>query len=196
MIEVDKIIELSEVHPLKVRNIYIYGSQVYGYSRKVSDYDVVLVAPGTSPREIKNETYNIHHIMHDKFADDVKNYNIRAMECVFAPEWARPLEKQKFEVEIIPGKLIGSILSQSHDMWNQSKRKMNEGDVMRGNKGGFHSLKCLIFGIDILKNGRITDFEAIKDLHEEFYVNNFYRWSDLKDAYLPLKRELEEKIKA
>lgn len=61
MVDVNKIIELSGVHPLKVRNIYIYGSQVYGYSRKVSDYDVVLVAPGTQPREIKDEKYNTNY---------------------------------------------------------------------------------------------------------------------------------------
>lgn len=192
---VDRIIELSEVHPLKVRNIYIYGSQVYGYARKSSDYDIVMVAPGLGGREIKHEIYNIHQVMPDKFADEVKEYKIRALECVFAPEWAKLREKQKPEITIIKPKLIGAMLSQSHDMWNQAKRKMNEEDVMRGNKGGFHSLKTLIFGIDILKNGTITNFEAIKTLHEEFTSHYFFQWEDLKTQYLPMKKELEDEIK-
>lgn len=195
-IDVDRIVEISEVHPLKIRNIYIFGSQVYGYARKSSDYDVVMVAPGLLGREIKHEIYNIHQVMPDSFADQVSDYKIRAMECVFAPEWARPLEKQKFEVKIIVPKLIGSILSQSHDMWNQAKRKMFEEDVMRGNKGAFHSLKTLIYGIDIAKNGRITDFEAIKPLHEEFTSHYFFRWDDLRDTYLSRKKELEDELKS
>lgn len=191
MLDLNRIIELSGVHPLYVRNVYVYGSQVYGYASPGSDYDIVLVAPGTTPKEIKDPEYNIHHVMHDKFSIDVQNYNIRALECIYAPDWAKLKEKQKFDLQIVPGKLIGAIMSQSHDMWGLAKRKMYEGDIMRGNKGGFHSLKTLIFGLDILKNGCITDFSSIKNLHDEFYSMNFYRWDDLKDKYLPYKKELE-----
>jgi len=53
-----------------------------------------------------------------------------------------------------------------------------------------------VFGIDILENGRITDFQAIRKMHEEFQSHYFYQWKDLKEKYLPIKKELEEKLKA
>lgn len=189
-----EIIEISGVHPLKVRNVYIYGSTVYGYSDNYSDYDVVLVAPGLIGKETRDDLYNIHQVMPDIFQRDLESYNVRALECYFSPGWARLQEKTIYKLEINRPKLISSILSQSHEMWRHSKMKMRDGDTRRGNKSAFHSLKTLIFGIDILTNGSITKFD-LRDFHEEFYSNNFYEWEGIKDKYLSKKMELEKELK-
>jgi hypothetical protein len=187
------VISVSGVHPLKVRDVYLFGSRVYGYGRGNSDFDIVMVAPGLIPKEIKDPVYNVHQVMPDDFMDSLENYEIRALECYYAPSWARLKEKTEYKLEINPDKLIGSILSQSHEMWRHSKMKMNEGDVHRGNKSAFHSMKSLIFGASILKTGTI-DFD-LKSLHKEFMDNHFYEWSSLKRKYLEKKIELENTLK-
>lgn len=193
---VQEIIKLSGVHPLKVRNLYVYGSRVYGYARRSSDYDIVMVAPGLIGKETKNEIYNVHQVMPDRFADEIENYNVRAMECIFAPDWAKLQEKQNYEIKIVPAKLVSSFLTQSHDMWNHAKHKFHENDILRANKSGFHSLKTLVLGIDIVKNNRITDFRVVKTMHEDFESYFFTEWDDMKSTYFSYKKNLEQTIKS
>ena len=73
-----EIVLVSGIHPLKFRNVYIYGSRVYGYNKENSDFDVILIAPNLlRHQEIKSEKYNIHIVTPDSFKEDLfNNYKI------------------------------------------------------------------------------------------------------------------------
>ena len=73
--------------------------------------------------------------------------------------------------------------------------KMIEGDINRGMKSAFHSLKILKFGIQMLQHEKIIDFSECNELYADFEKQNFYEWFQVKDEYLNLKRELEEQLK-
>ena len=198
--DVDKneIINLSGVHPLKARNIYVYGSRVYRTNKKDSDFDIVLTAGSLLDHtEIKSDKYNIHVHTPDKFKEDLNNYLVYALECFYAPDWAKVQIKEPFaDFKINPNKLKQSILTQSANTWHGAKYKFGTGDVLRALKTGFHAIKAVQFGIQILETGKISDFSANNDLLIDIRGCEFYDWRPFKEKYLPLKIELEEKFKS
>lgn len=194
---IQDIIEFSKIHPLKVRNIYLFGSQVYGYSSEYSDFDFIMIAPNLlNHSELRNENFNVHIVTPDKFKNDLINeYYITYLECYYAPDWAKLQEKEKYNLTINSDKLKQKFLSQSHNTWRNAKMKMNEGDIERGVKSAFHAFKILKFGLQILNHGSIIDFSECNNLLKEMEDKNFYEWIDLKEEYLQQKINLENLIK-
>lgn len=190
-----------KIHPLKVRNVYIYGSRVYGTFKKDSDYDIIMLAPALIEHEeirgsCNDLRFNIHIHTPDKFKEDLNKYMIHCLECHFAPEWAKLQEKEKFaDFKINSNKLKQSILTQSANTWNNAKYKFNNGDIIRGLKSGFHALKALNFGIQLLEKREIYDFSQNNDLQKEVMESEIYEWRTFKEKYLPAKIVLEEKFK-
>lgn len=193
-----EIIELSGIHPLKVRNVYIFGSRVYGYNREDSDFDVIMVAPNLEKhKEIRGEKYNIHIVTPDSFKEELlRNYKMTYMECVYAPDWAKLQEKEKHDLQLNKDKVKKEMLAQSYSTWRNAKQKMIEGDTMRGTKSAFHALKILKFGIQMIEHNKIVNFSECNQLYKDFENQNFYEWYQIKDEYLNLKRELEDKLKS
>lgn len=197
----DDIINVSGIHPLKIKNIIIYGSQVYGTARPGSDYDIILIAGHLMAHEEKKVSFNgillnIHIITPDKFLSDLKIHNIMNLECLFAPDWARLQEKLVLPVEINIKKLIKNNLAQSYTSWNNGKMKIMDYDFYRGLKSVFHSLRMLMFANQILADGKIVDFSVATNLYSEIVDCDEIDWDYYKEKYLPLKIELEEKLKS
>lgn len=196
--DLEEIIKISGVHPLKIRSIFLYGSQVYGYASEFSDFDVIVVAPNLiKHQEIKTEKYNIHVVTPDWFKQELlQRYYITYLECVFGPDWARLKEKEKYDLNLNKEKVKKELLAQSYSTWRNAKQKMIEGDTVRGTKSAYHALKILKFGIQILKHGKIVDFSECNNMHEDFEKQNFYEWYQIKDAYLETKKQFEEELKS
>jgi len=196
--DLKEIIEISGIHPLKIRNVFIYGSRVYGYNREDSDFDIIMVAPNLIKHtEIRGEKYNIHIVTPDSFKEDLlKNYKIAYLECVFAPEWAILQEKEKYNLSLVKEKIKKEMLAQSFSTWRNAKQKMIEGDTIRGNKSAYHALKILKFGIQMIEHGKIVNFSECNELYKEFENENFYEWFQIKDKYLEFKKQLEDKLKS
>lgn len=197
----EAIITASGVHPLKVRNIYVYGSRVYGTARDGSDWDIIMIASHLLAHEEKRATVNgallnIHIITPDKFTSDLKLPNIMNLECLFAPEWAKLQEKMVLSTEINIKKLIKNNLAQSYSSWNGGKLKIQKYDIYRGQKSIFHSLRMLMFAIQIAEHGKIIDYSEANSLYSEICDCEEFEWDYFKEKYLPLKVKLEEKLKS
>lgn len=195
-----QIIEKAEIHPLKVSNIYIYGSRIYGTHKIDSDYDIIIVGAALIEHQeiqtsIGNVHLNIHIITRDKFRRDLNNHNIMNLECLFAPELAKIQEKEPLKFVLNKKKLTKNIIAQSFNSWQGGKHKLNDGDIYRGLKSIFHSIKMLIFAIQIMEHGSIVNFGAANYLHKEINDCDEIEWGYFKDKYLPVKIELEQKLK-
>ena len=85
----EQIIEKTDIHPLKVRNIYGFGSRVYNTYDDFSDYDYLLVGASlnehTEFNPIKDDM-NVHIITPDKFKEGLESHQMHYLECIFAPE--------------------------------------------------------------------------------------------------------------
>jgi predicted nucleotidyltransferase len=196
----EQIISQAGIHPLKTRNIYLYGSRIYGTHREESDYDVILIGAALIEHneisaKIDNAILNIHIITPDKFKRDLESHNIMNLECYFSPEWARIQEKESLKFVLNKKKLAKNIIAQSFNSWQGGKFKLNEGDIYRGLKSIFHSIKVLVFAIQIMEHGKIVDFTAANYLHKEINDCDEIEWEYFREKYLPFKIELENKLK-
>ena len=208
MISKERIIELAGVHPLKVKNIYVFGSRVYGTATADSDYDIIVVANSMDEkREVVYKDLNIHIHTPDKFIRDLKQLDMHNLECIFAPEGAKILEKVNYvdaNFKINPDQMKYAAMSQSFNRFHTAKVKILDGDFHRGIKSLFHSLRILLFSMQILRNGRIDDFSEANKFWADIKIdiqltknitNEEEMWRYFKDKYLPQKIELEKRLK-
>jgi len=181
----------------KILNVYMYGSRVYGTYNYDSDYDFLVLANSLNrEREIKRGKYNIHIHTPDKFQDDLWKCQMVNLECIFAPTFARLQEtieyKKAFGVD--PIKFKKSILKQSHNSWMKSKMKFREMDIERAIKSIFHSMRILLFGLQVMSEGKIYDFSEANDYWQEISDIDEYKWNFFKEKFLPRKKVLEEML--
>ena len=193
----DEIISLSNIPEHKIRAIYLYGSRVYGTNHPGSDYDFRVIACSLDrEKELRDSKYNIHINTPDKFQDDLYNYRAVNLECIYAPSFAVVKEDISYResFKINPAKLKKAFLSQSHDAWHKGKIKLLDMDIERGLKSIFHSMRILIFGLQILEHGEIIDFSEANDYWAEIDGCDQFKWNYWKDNFLPRKRDLEKDV--
>ena len=208
MISKERIIELAGVHPLKVKNIYVFGSRVYQTATHESDYDIIVVANSMNEAtEIRNGDLNIHVHTPDKFIRDLKELDMHNLECIFAPTEAKILERVNYadaNFKIQPEKMKFKSMSQSFNSFHKAKLKMYDADTYIGAKSLFHSLRILLFATQIVKYGRILDFTEANKFWGEIKTDltltksetdGEQLWRYFKDKYLPQKIELEQRLK-
>ena len=73
----------------------------------------------------------------------------------------------------------------NHSFVKAKKKIEVEKDYYVGWKSLFHSLRILVFGIQIAKEGCISDYSAANDYWHEIREANQYDWSYFKSKYQP-----------
>jgi len=174
--KVEDIIKIAEIHPSRVFNVYIFGSQVYGTYDAASDWDIIMVANNSVEAiELKKTVqdefsynlqtrtirYNIHIYTPDRFKKDLEWHRMNNLECIFAPDWAKLKEDKKFDFKINLAKLRHATSHVSSNSWVKCKKKLLIEDEYRtAIKSFYHSIRIPMFAAQIARYGRITDFTA------------------------------------
>ena len=185
MIDIKEILEHAKIHPYRVKGCYIFGSRVYGTSSETSDWDIILVANAASPEvEHKGDKYNIHVIVPDVFKKLAEDNHIKAIECLFAPDWAKILEFET-EFKFKPASFRHNISHTVSNSWVKCKKKLEQGDYYIGIKSLFHSLRIADFGIQFSKTGKI-DFQKDLELWKEISSKE-WTWTEIQEKWQPLK---------
>jgi predicted nucleotidyltransferase len=200
MITANEIIDVIKIHPLKIRNIYLFGSQVYGTQNEDSDYDFIVVACSMlAKQEIRHENLNIHVHTPDIFLDGLKEYQTQYLECIYAPPFAKLQEKmiqpdKNFVLK--PDMLRYKGMNQSFNAFHKAKERICDGELYRGVKSLWHSFRILQFFNQIVDNGCITDFTSANHFWKmmEEDMNTQEEWDFYKEKYLPMKIELEKSL--
>lgn len=157
----DDIIRVSKIHPSRVFNVYLFGSRVYGTSDQKSDWDIIMVANNSvESTEISHPLYNIHILTPNKFQADLDWHRMNALECYFAPEWARLKEDKIFNFKLNKAKLRHATSHISSNSWVKAKKKLEAGEERIALKSLFHSIRIPMFASQIATNGKIINFEA------------------------------------
>jgi hypothetical protein len=187
----EEVIKRSKIHPSKVKSIYVFGSRVYGTSGYGSDWDFIMIANNsTSNQEIRSGDFNIHVIVPDEFEKLLKDHHPGAIECLFAPEQFRLLETVKFDFKLSITSLRHSFSHVSSNSWVKCKKKLEQGDYYIGVKSLFHSLRIPMFGIQIAKDGSITDFSCANKIHDIIFSRNDWTWEELDEKFRGLKNQI------
>jgi predicted nucleotidyltransferase len=187
----EEVIKRSKIHPSKVKSIYVFGSRVYGTSAYGSDWDFIMIANNAvSNQEIRSGDFNIHVIVPDEFAKMLKAHHPGAIECFFAPDEFRLLETIKFDFKLSVPSLRHSFSHVSSNSWVKCKKKLEQDDCYIGVKSLFHSLRIPMFGIQIAKDGYISDFSCANKIHDIIFSRNDWTWKELDEKFRPLKNQI------
>lgn len=177
----EDIIKVSCIQPKRIHNVTIFGSRVYGTYTRSSDWDVIMIANNSVENlEIKNEIFNIHIYTPDRFQRDLSWHRLTNLECIYAPEKYVIKKDINFDnFQIINKKLRHSIIHTSNQSWMKFQNKFNSGDYHIALKSSFHSMRIILFGLQILKQGRVTDFSSANYIWNKLLEKN-YSMQDIK----------------
>ena len=166
----------------KIWAVYAYGSKVYKSDTIHSDTDYIVIAEVPEKLEFHGkEDVQVYPI--GEFQKSLNNHEIWALECLFLPEELK-LEKSIFYTFTLNLTTLRESLSQkSSHSWVKAKKKIEvEKDFLIGQKSLFHSFRILNYGLQIAKEGKITDFGVCNHLLNEIKTLPA-DWTILKDKY-------------
>jgi predicted nucleotidyltransferase len=191
----ETVIKASGIHPSRVFNVYIFGSQIYSTSNSDSDWDIIMVANNSVESiEIKNVLFNIHVYTPKKFEEDLEWHRINNLECIFAPDWAKLKETIKYDFKLNLAKLRHSISHVSSNSWVKSKKKLLQDDYHIGVKSLFHSLRIPMFGSQIATSGGITDFSCANFIWNKIKTKR-WTWNELDVEFRELRNQIQTEFR-
>lgn len=171
--------------------VYNYGSTVYGCVTEKSDNDFIVVVDSNEYLyySISNEEGDFTVYSKPLFIQRLKEHHISVMECVFQHPDDPFVEHFKLDLE----KLRREISSVSSNSFVKCKKKLAIGEDYIGKKSMFHSIRILIFGIQIAEFGKIIDYKQANDYLP--VIMNMDNWRDIQQFFQPIYNELKSTFK-
>lgn len=182
-----------------VLNIYERDSYLYGTNHSNSDRDYIIVVEDLSPyinkfQHVKDEDDFIFYSV-DQWINKSKKLDVEFIECTFAPEKFIIKQQLIFPININEN-LRKSFSATASNSWVKCKKKLTlDKDYAPyiGRKSMWHSLRILMFAIDVLNNQRIN-YQQANDLYTDI-VNSEKNWDELKEKYQSLYNQLKSRLR-
>lgn len=180
--------------------VYPYGSKIYGCNLD-GDEDLVIIM---NTEDKKHETqYSLGYrdmsfYAKNTFQEMLSNHDIVALECFFLSQDLKQKEIATFNFELDLEKLRHSVSHVSSNSFVKAKKKLTvekDFNPYIGRKSLFHSLRILMFGIQIAKFGKIIDYSEANYLWDEIINNPSEKWEDYKIKYQPMYNQLKSEFK-
>lgn len=176
---------------------YMYGSTVYGTDREDSDVDFIVVdRDQLQPEKKKTEgVVDLNFYSEEKFKQMLEEHDIAALECMFLPSKFVSVNKIAMPELNLP-KLRASISRTASNSFVKCKKKLIvEHDYYIGKKSLWHSLRILMFGIQIAQHGRIVDYSEANSLWPEIVLCDKNDWEHYKFKYKGLHNQLSTEFR-
>lgn len=159
MVEIDETWTMEKLwlNANLVKEIFLYGSRLYGTADNTSDFDyVVILKDGvnkTTPIIMDTmNNHNIHLYSEKEFILKILNHDIIALECLFLNSVSLSSEFKKLFV-LDRNTLRESISTLTSHSWIKGKKKLivsGDYDKKAGLKSIFHSIRILDYAIQFL----------------------------------------------
>ena len=181
---IKEILNQNNIQSAKILNIYSYGSRVYKTNSVYSDYDfIVVISSSSSGNYFQFIENDINITVYDLplFIEKLNNHDVDVLECFFLPIEFKLQENIKLDLNIDLMKLRQSFSKVASNSWVKAKKKMIvEKEPYIGKKSLFHSMRILMFGCQIAKQGKITNYS------ESNYI--WERLSKMNDDYVSIEK--------
>ena len=133
---------------------------------------------------------DIQYVRESDFINMIREHRIFAMEALFQEQCSGYLKY--FELD--RWKLRQEFSGISSNSWVKAKKKMTvekDLDMRCGAKSLFHSIRILMFAVQIARHGKITNYNCGVSLHREIMgdLKNGFKWDDFKVKYRPLWKD-------
>lgn len=169
-----------------------YGSRVYKTNEELSDYDFIVIIKSDEviydDIEKNYDKINIHVYDSRTFQIKLNEHKIFALETYF--HTSNDLQ-HIFNFDLNLELLRKEISSVSSNSFVKAKKKIEvEQDYYIGWKSLFHSLRIIMFGIQIASEGSIYDYSQANNYWLDIIRKKSYEWKPLKSKYQPIKNSL------
>ena len=176
-----------------------YGSTTYETTTEHSDIDMVCIVEDiiewNKIYQCKIDNLDIQYMTLNQFKELLNEHHILALETYFYNYDILKEYIPSFEVD--NWKLRQSISSVASNAWAKANKKMSvvkDYDIYKGKKSLFHSLRVLMFGIQIAEHQKIVDFKEASSLWNSIYENESKDWINYKTEYKPLYNKLKSQL--
>jgi predicted nucleotidyltransferase len=194
-----ELIKNTGIEKENVIAIYRYGSHVYGTAGKSSDEDyIVITRDQLDITEQKAEYIDVTIYSRGQFVKQIEEHEISALECLFLPEEHVIYQTEQFEVKIDRAKLRRSLAQKASNSFVKAKKKLTiEADynLRIAWKSLFHSLRIPMFGVQLAKDGKISDYACANHYLAEIEALNETAWEPLKEKYQPIFNAVSSEFK-
>jgi len=198
--ELERILKELKNYDGNILNIYMYGSKVYGTDNESSDDDYIVIVEGDKgeSNELRTEGIDISIYDEKKFKELLEEHEISAIECISLNDEKIILERRKFDFILDKNKLRQSISTKASNSWVKAKKKIlvkEDYQPYIAKKSLFHSLKIILYGIQIAENGKIVDFTVANKMYHDILDLNMDDWESVQKRYQPIYNELKSTFK-
>jgi predicted nucleotidyltransferase len=197
--DIDVLLNEIKIKNDDIINIYQFGSRVYGTNTEKSDWDFFIIVNDDFPTEkngyieieAENIDANVYRI--STYFEKLKNNELQALMCQFLPEEKIWMEKKKFSFEILYPRLKISVLKEaSRHLHSLAPRFAKEKNFYQENKMKLQSIRDLLFGIQIVKFGKILDYSEANKFKEYEKIEILYDELCLEFSNLIEPKSIEE----
>lgn len=187
------------VEPEDVVNIYPYGSRVYGTASETSDLDYVIVFKEHLKPTLADLPgvffFDYVALSESEFEDRILAHDNSALECLWLPSEGIVKHSKDFRSSFVLDlpTLRQAIASKASNSFVKAKKKLTvEKDLNPyiAKKSLFHSLRILIFGMQIASYGRIINYAAANRFWYKIRDTKSDRWEDFKTEWQPIYNRL------
>jgi len=181
----------------KILNIYLRGSHVYGTDDEQSDIDYLFVLEHHKEKEpqIFADQYGVSAHPAECFQSLVDQHRPSALECIFLPEKFK-IETKEFNFSLDLAKLRRSFSAKASNSWVKAKKKIDlHSEYRKGRKSLFHSLRLLLFGIQIAQHGRIVDYGQANVYWRTIQRQGFEEWKFYAAYWQQIYNQLKSRFK-
>lgn len=167
---------------LPVLNIYPYGSFVYGTNTEISDRDYVIVlkslrlpSGGFKSNAISSKVSNIQGILYSYsgFINAIDTYDMTALESIFLPDDKIIQKTKDFPIRKWNEKeMINNIIKKASNSFYIAEQQSKNDQKLQSKKGIFHSIRILMFGLQLKRNLKITDYSEANEIKNKIKLIN------------------------
>lgn len=191
-----------------VVTMFYYGSTVYGTLTDSSDTDiVVIVNDDINLSEFTNGIWEYHldnidyqFINKSRFIEMVKAHHIIALEMFSLPEscilkgsvkeYKRYFTLDKWKLRQVISGIASNAYAKAHKKMTVEK----DYDLYRGQKSLFHSVRVMIFGIQIAKYGEIVDYTEANKYWNMIKSMGECGWDKYKELFKPIINSIRSEL--
>lgn len=173
--------------------LYKYGSSVYGTENENSDLDYIVVVESDDDLyyNVNKDNTNFTVYSENRFIMEIENHSIHILECIFQDDNDPYLKYFILDRD----KLRRAVSSVASNSFVKCKKKLADGEYYIGKKSLFHSLRILIYGIQIGYYGKIVDYKDSSRFYFEIMSADTNDWNYFKDKYQPIYNYLKSTFK-
>jgi predicted nucleotidyltransferase len=197
----DQLIHILKLNPNEIVNIYLYGSRVYGTFNQKSDWDYTIIMKGSSYNQkntLKYDNFDVNFYNEKEFESLILEHSINALEYIFLPLKFVPVSKKDFrkDFKLDKQKLVSSVNKVVNETMKSAETHWNLNKFHLAKKKIFHSIRFVLFGIQILKKNEIYDYEEANGYFKELMKEKFNSFDETKEKYLKILKKLLGELKS